>query len=105
MAFKFFFRGDYISTTITPILTYLRSSLKSSLRKPSNLKAIQKMISLKSGVKMGLMKKLSLYIFLVLMWCNAGFAEWKVISMSTDGNTKTFMDYDTIIRQGDTVFF
>jgi hypothetical protein len=51
------------------------------------------------------MKKLSLYIFLVLMWCNAGFAEWKVISMSTDGNTKTFMDYDTIIRQGDTVFF
>ena len=24
---------------------------------------------------MGLMKKLSLYIFLVLMWCNVGFAE------------------------------
>ena len=48
----------YIHTLITPILTYLRSSLKSSLRKPSNLKAIQKMISLKSGVKMGLMKKL-----------------------------------------------
>ena len=24
---------------------------------------------------MGLMKKLSLYIFLVLMWCNVGFAD------------------------------
>jgi len=44
----------YISTHITPILAYLRSSLKSSLRKPSNLKAIQKMISLRNGVKMGL---------------------------------------------------
>ena len=34
------------------------------------------MTSLRSGVKMVLMKKLSLYIFLVLMWCNAGFAEF-----------------------------
>ena len=33
------------------------------------------MTSLKSGVKVTLMKKLSLYIFLVLMWCNVGFAE------------------------------
>ncbi len=33
------------------------------------------MTSLKSGVKLTLMKKLSLYIFLVLMWCNVGFAE------------------------------
>ena len=33
------------------------------------------MTSLRSGVKMGLMKKLSLYIFLVLMWCNVGIAE------------------------------
>ena len=24
---------------------------------------------------MGLMKKLSLYVFLFLMWCNAGFAD------------------------------
>ena len=47
----------YIHTHITPILTYLRTSLKTSLRKPSNLKAIQKMISLRSGVKLGLMKK------------------------------------------------
>ena len=33
------------------------------------------MTSLRSGVKLGLMKKLSLYIFLVLMWCNVGFAD------------------------------
>ena len=33
------------------------------------------MTSLRSGDKLGLMKKLSLYIFLVLMWCNAGFAD------------------------------
>ena len=33
------------------------------------------MTSLKSGVKLTLMKKLSLYIFLVLMFCNVGFAE------------------------------
>ena len=35
------------------------------------------MTSLRSGVKLGLMKKLSLYVFLVLMWCNVGFAEKK----------------------------
>jgi hypothetical protein len=45
-------RRDYISTHITPILTYLRSSLQSSLRKPLNLKAIQKMTLLRSGVKL-----------------------------------------------------
>ena len=33
---KLFFWSDYIHTHITPILTYLRSSLKSSLRKLSN---------------------------------------------------------------------
>ena len=49
--------------------------MKSSLRKPSNSKAIQKVISLRSGVKLSLMKKLSLYIFLGLLWCNVGFAE------------------------------
>ena len=32
--------------------------MKSSLRKPSNSKAIQKMISLRSGVRMVVMKKL-----------------------------------------------
>jgi len=45
---------NYIHTHITPILTYLRSSLKSSLRKPLNSKAIQKVTSLRSGIKMGL---------------------------------------------------
>jgi len=33
------------------------------------------MTSLRSGVKLVLMKKLSLYIFLGLLWCNVGFAE------------------------------
>ena len=33
------------------------------------------MTSLRSGVKLGLMKKLSLYVFLFFMWCNVGFAE------------------------------
>ena len=33
------------------------------------------MTSLRSGVKMGLMKKLSLYVFLVLMFCNVGRTE------------------------------
>jgi len=31
---------NYIHTLITPVLTYLRTSLKTSLRKHSNLKAI-----------------------------------------------------------------
>ena len=44
-------RWDYIRNHITSILTYLRSSLKSSLRKPLNYKAIQKMTSLSSGVR------------------------------------------------------
>jgi len=33
------------------------------------------MTLLRSGDKLGLMKKLFLYIFLVLMWCNVGFAD------------------------------
>ncbi len=47
------------------------------------------MTSLKGGVKMGLMKKLSLYIFLVLMWCNVGFANnfyCNVDAYGFDGN-------------------
>ncbi len=35
------------------------------------------MTLLRSVVKLTLMKKLSLYVFLVLMWCNVGFAEKK----------------------------
>ena len=38
------------------------------------------MTSLRSGVKLGLMKKLSLYIFLILMVCNVGFAELIIFS-------------------------
>ena len=38
------------------------------------------MTSLRSGVKLVLMKKLSLYIFLVLMFCNVGFAELIIFS-------------------------
>jgi len=56
----FRFLGNYIHSIITPILAYLRSSLQSSLRKLPNSKAVQKMTSLRSGVKMDLMKKLSL---------------------------------------------
>ena len=33
------------------------------------------MTSLRRGVKLGLMKKLFLYVFLGLLWCNVGFAE------------------------------
>ena len=36
------------------------------------------MTSLRSGVKLTLMKKISLYIFLVLMWCNVGVADEKI---------------------------
>ena len=48
------------------------------------------MTSLKSGVKMGLMKKLSLYLFLVLMFCNVGFAEWKQVSINDTGGKQYF---------------
>tara|TARA_Y200000002_G_C22483993_1_gene580007 strand:+ start:101 stop:739 length:639 start_codon:yes stop_codon:yes gene_type:complete len=44
------------------------------LIKPPNSKASRKVTSLKSGVKLGLMKKLSLYVFLVLLWCNVSQA-------------------------------
>ena len=67
--------NDYICIPSSPILTYLRSSLKTSLRKLPNSKAIQKMTSLRSGVKVSFMKKLSLYIILGLMWCKGGFAD------------------------------
>ena len=51
------------------------------------------MTSLKGGVKMGLMKKLSLYIFLVLMWCNVLFAqEFKTLLKNKDYSTKSYND-------------
>ena len=39
------------------------------------------MISLRIGVKMVLMKKLSLYIFFVLIWCNIGFSQISLIDI------------------------
>jgi len=58
--------NDYIHTTITPILTDLRTSLQSSLQNQAKQKANRKVTSLRSGVKLDLMKKLSTYLFLVL---------------------------------------
>ena len=52
------------------------------------------MTSLKSGVKLTLMKKLSLYIFLVLMFCNVGFAE----DIYLIGTTWTLKDTDGDIQ-------
>jgi len=36
------------------------------------------------------MKKLSLYIFLGLLWCNVGFADWKKITVNEAGSTMYF---------------
>ena len=52
------------------------------------------MTSLKSGVKLGLMKKLSLYIFLFLMWCNAGFADVFVYNCNLNTKFKSGTDGD-----------
>ena len=38
------------------------------------------MTSLRRGVKLNLMKRLFIYILLVLMWCNVGFAELIIFS-------------------------
>ena len=48
------------------------------------------MTSLRSGVKMSLMKKLSLYIFLVLMWCNVGFADVVKDALTNIKKTKIY---------------
>ena len=47
----------YIRIHITPTLTYLRTSLQTSLQIHPKQKANRKMTSLRSGVKLGLMKK------------------------------------------------
>ena len=49
--------SHYICLNTTPNNTSSKSSLQSSLRKLLNSKAIQKMISLRSGVKMGYGKR------------------------------------------------
>ena len=60
------------------------------------------MTSLRSGVKLGLMKKLSLYIFLVLMWCNVGFAdaisEYEVAGAKLGKSILEIMSRDQLIE-------
>ena len=46
------------------------------------------------------MKKLSLYIFLVLMWCNVGFAEWKNFTPNDPSGMYTYFD-TTSIKKSD----
>ena len=43
-------------------------------------------------MKIKLMKKLSLYIFLVLMWCNVGFAELIELNKCFKGKDSSFND-------------
>ena len=50
------------------------------------------MTSLRSGVKLTPMKKLSLYVFLVLMWCNVGFAECIEGDCYNGHGTSTYAD-------------
>ena len=57
----------YIRILITPTLTYLRTSLQTSLQIYPKQKASRKMTSLRSGVRMGLMKKNT---FKKLIWAN-----------------------------------
>ena len=54
------------------------------------------MTSLKSGVKLDLMKKLSLYVFLVLMWCNVGFAGPTTVEEAKDFFFKNRKSLDPI---------
>ena len=60
------------------------------------------MTSLRSGVKIVLMKKLSLYIFLVLMWCNVGFADdisdFEIEGISIGDNVSEFFTEMQIIQ-------
>ena len=46
------------------------------------------------------MKKLSLYIFLVLLWCNTGFAEWKNFTPNDTTGMYTYFD-TTSIKKSD----
>ena len=41
------------------------------------------------------MKKLSLYVFLILMWCNVGFAEW-INFTPNDTEMRTYFDTKSI---------
>ena len=61
------------------------------------------MTSLRSGVKLGLMKKLSLYIFLVLMWYNVGFAgdisEYQIEGISIGDSLLDHLSKEEIITE------
>ena len=43
-----------------------------------------------------LMKKLSLYLFLGLLWCNVGFAEWKNFTPNDTTGMYTYFDTTSI---------
>ena len=57
------------------------------------------MTSLRCGVKLGLMKKLSLYIFLVLMWCNVAFANKYVLTCTGDKKFLTVFSVNEIKKE------
>ena len=57
------------------------------------------MIFLISGVKLTLMKKLSLYVFLGFLWCNVGFAEIK-INCTTEAHAKNYSHNFSTKREG-----
>jgi hypothetical protein len=42
------------------------------------------------------MKKLSLYIFFILMFCNVGFAEWRNFTPNDPTRTYTYFDTKSI---------
>jgi hypothetical protein len=48
--------------------------------------------SLRRGVKLDLMKKLFIYLFLGLMWCNVGFAECIEGDCTNGQGTFTYVD-------------
>tara|TARA_B100001123_G_C14892829_1_gene860597 strand:+ start:48 stop:422 length:375 start_codon:yes stop_codon:yes gene_type:complete len=51
------------------------------------------------------MKKLFLYIFLALLWCNTVYSEWIHITHATTKNAKFYIDPETVAKVDDTKFF
>ncbi len=49
---------------------------------------------------MKFMKKIPLYIFLVLMWCNVGFAGWKNFTPDDKEGVYTYFDTTSIKKSG-----
>ena len=58
--------SHYIRLNTTPNNTFLKTSLQTSLQNQTKQEGNEKVTSLRSGVKLTLMKKLSTYLFLVL---------------------------------------